>query len=113
MTDQAGFLQGCLSELIQNTTDGSKMAQVKPLVESIADFLQNCSNECALNVGKHAISLINKSQFLDIADKKFRRLVAEVYGVREDYLAAAPVLEGIQFNNSDKPEDVIERITVW
>jgi hypothetical protein len=50
---------------------------------------------------------------LDNADKKFRRLVAEVYGVREDYLAAAPILEGIQFNNSDKPEDIKEKITIW
>ncbi len=48
------------------------------------------------------------------ADKKFRKLVAEIYGLREDYLAAAPVLEGITFNEqSDKPEDVKERITTW
>jgi len=31
-------------------------------------------------------------------DKAFRKLAAEVYGLREDYLAAAPILEGIQFN---------------
>jgi len=48
------------------------------------------------------------------ADKKFRKLVAEVYGIREDYLAAAPVLEGIQFNEqSDNPVDVKDRITTW
>ncbi len=59
--NDAGFLCGVLSELVKDTSDGSKMNAVRPLVEVVAQFLENASNETTLTVGKHAISLINKS----------------------------------------------------
>jgi hypothetical protein len=51
-----GFLCGVLSELVKDTSDGSKMNAVRPMVELVATFLESTSNDTTLTVGKHAIS---------------------------------------------------------
>lgn len=86
----------------------------RPILDSFIAALRNLTPETKINVGQHAVTLLQSlSTSVEEQDAQIREILADAYEAEEEYVAAAKALQGIHIDSSQRLVSDSAKVQLW